>query len=738
MIDQRQEFSDDAWIDEFTRQNSYAMSVFTDANITDDASYIEGECFLPADVRRDAGLVRFHTLIKSGRADDPCDVARCAPPWLSKQPLSDLRTVPATLLRHNIVHVSDLATTSIADLRRLPSMQFKSTYIIASVLYARIVRGPDPVGAKLADSKRSRPVTVKQPRIGNQNVDIQAASQKVDDARTLVESLWIALSFLKTRDATILASRLGLNGSIPTLEALAEIHGVTRERVRQIEARSFQYIKYLGSWQARFQSSISAMSRRSQQPVFVYALDLEDDWFSFDVCHSFVLEELLARLCKDVFIIEISAGVKAITSIDEATWRATVERARSLLTEASDSSSAWSFDECKAMTVTLLETVAPALAEALWSFVSADAHFVNDINENSQPYLVSYGKSVSAIVDAVLAESLEPLHYRDITKRVEQIHRRRVDEKYVHNILVERALQLGPGRYGTAAHLTLSPTERSQLATWLQDRVQAEPGKQWSCFELLPLSRRLEFGDRLSIYMLDVAFRDVEGMIDLGRFCWASEALASSSGAIDRIDIAQAVEAILIESGSPLSAVDIRDRLSSERGIQNIQQILPSDRVFRLGRAQWGLIARDSGLSVRERDTYLNELSDALVQSSAALYVREICLHFTNVSNVTCLTENEREALSWIIFGLAQCDERFKTTTADFVYLATWEGPRRLSVSAAVRIVAETIPTDGESIRSLRRRVYGVLGRQCDANKMYGALRDVASWDSKTNLWFRI
>jgi len=61
----------------------------------------------------------------------------------------------------------------------------------------------------------------------------------------LGERLDEALATLSVRDATVLRRRYGLDGEAPmTFRALAEVFGVTVERLRQLEARALRQLEH--------------------------------------------------------------------------------------------------------------------------------------------------------------------------------------------------------------------------------------------------------------------------------------------------------------------------------------------------------------------------------------------------------------------------------------------------------------------------------------------------------------
>ncbi len=82
--------------------------------------------------------------------------------------------------------------------------------------------------------------------IGDFIADEQSASPTKKAASTLLsEKLKEAISVLSKREKKVISMRFGLNGETPmTLEEIGQMYGITRERVRQIEAKALQKLRH--------------------------------------------------------------------------------------------------------------------------------------------------------------------------------------------------------------------------------------------------------------------------------------------------------------------------------------------------------------------------------------------------------------------------------------------------------------------------------------------------------------
>ena len=73
----------------------------------------------------------------------------------------------------------------------------------------------------------------------------QLSPYEMTSQRLLRENIEEVLSALSDREAKVLEMRFGLNGQKPmTLEEVGREFGVTRERIRQIEAKALRKLKH--------------------------------------------------------------------------------------------------------------------------------------------------------------------------------------------------------------------------------------------------------------------------------------------------------------------------------------------------------------------------------------------------------------------------------------------------------------------------------------------------------------
>ena len=159
----------------------------------------------------------------------------------------------------------------------------------------------------------------------------------------------------------------------------------------------------------------------------------------------------------------------------------------------------------------------------------------------------------------------------------------------------------GRGTFGLRKHLPLSDQELETVIAEAEDIVENGPeGRQWYAGELCEAicERGSSDSTRLNHYGLTLALRQSKSLKYLGRFTWTMST-DSRVGAADRIDIAQAAEALLVAEGRPMTKTEIRERIRISRGIGKTFQLHDAGRLVRVGPSTWGLIHSDVRLTAR-------------------------------------------------------------------------------------------------------------------------------------------
>jgi hypothetical protein len=275
------DFETDDWIADYLTERPEDAAHLYDAGVADEETYRINEHRLSPEVRYHAGLFRFHTLV-AGTDVDPCEIARAAPPSLQQRELESLGLtvrLENVFSRAEIVTVADLAKHTLAGLYRLPNFGRKSERDLRQILLQAINAGP-PVGR----SERVRPFQSDEPsNIDATFSDLPTLGQERPDeleGLTLLDHIRRTVAARDPRAADVLCRRMGLGRPLETLQEIADTYGVTRERIRQIEANNVRRIVKIERWDDLLTKKVQALLTNRTYPLPVLGLEAVDQWFS--------------------------------------------------------------------------------------------------------------------------------------------------------------------------------------------------------------------------------------------------------------------------------------------------------------------------------------------------------------------------------------------------------------------------------------------------------------------------
>lgn len=517
------------------------------------------------------------------------------------------------------------------------------------------------------------------------------------------------LSTLAPREREILLARIHTGA---TLDHMGKTFGLTRERVRQLQSKSIARFDRESRVGDKLANLFSRLLEGRTQPLYVAALPAEHEWFSdLDLAESLV-NFLVAQLLRGRFETITLHGRTVISRCLRVEWAKKQSIARNFI--ADNAAGHLSEDAARLAVAAIAGTTASELSDELWQYAIMDAHFSE---RDGQRVLVAFGRGVEQMVTAVLEGSDDPLHYRDIAERVTDLYSPQ-DIRRVHNAASAVGLLLGRGIYGLRRHIPVTAEEGRYIALLAESVVQEGPeGRQWNSREILEeIESQEPLAVSLSHYEISALLRDSD-LHYVGRQLWVAEA-HGRGGVHSRIDIRNAVEAILEKEGSPLTNIELHKHVSALRGLGNTFQVHPRGRLIRVGPGTWGLRDRDVDISPHEQRLVLSNLEEYLTKNKRALHVSELGACFEDgYSN---------EAREWQVLGIAQVESEFKVFTGDYVGLATWSSPNRASVSEAVE-VALPLLRDGCSLEEVHSIVEDELKRKISIDIVRYALRNVGA-----------
>lgn len=295
--------------------------------------------------------------------------------------------------------------------------------------------------------------------------------------------------------------------------------------------------------------------------------------------------------------------------------------------------------------------------------------------------------------------------------------------------LLPVGILLARGTYGLEKHIRLQVEAGDVLREEVENLIASGPeGRQWHTSELCTLiaERRLPDVPEVNKYVLDMILRQSLQVRSLGRMVWTKlpTGYQESEG---RIDVRQAVIALLTDAGSALSATEIRQRLIALRGVNNTFQIQPQDPLIRVGPGTWGLNDRDIPVKRSQQAQLIDGLLDALTMRNEGIHISEVMR--------LGLPHVDGSISPHLIFSIATLDPRIRSTAGEYLYLSEWNDVRRLSPLEAVKVCLHdaTSPLSFDQIHTI---VQGLIKRPCERSTVSACLQAIeAEYDKAVEKW---
>jgi hypothetical protein len=698
--------------------------------IWDEDSYLLRESDLDLDTRCVTGQRRYEILEgEHPNADSLLDNLNSAPPWLLSTPISLLNlTVRSSNVcaSHEINKVGDFAKYGLKGLYKLPNLGQKSIHEISREIVHALTTGHPLKTFERNIESATHDKLVDALSHSNADTDDSDADYGNQTGYHAVLSSNLTTGFrevaqiLAQNERGVWAARLGFRCEPMTLQQISDQIGVTRERIRQIEARIYKKVQRHPFWD-ELSRRVNEHLRGRTSPLFLSGLSAIDPWFEGADLLSHTLREVSDHIPRLGFHIITWNDLPVISAMSHSEWLAAIDEAKSLLMAIADQNLCErdALSHAAGVLIGKGEDMREALNEEVSRF------FVWSTLPDGSRILTGFGKSVAALVSGVLQASEVPLHIDEIHVRVRAHSTYEATSiPYIRSAASEVGILYGRSTYGLIKHCPLNPAQMIAIRAEVEDIISGgSSSKQWHSSELYDelLNRGFSYEGRLTKYIINIALSKSANLVYLRRMIWGVRGQWNETSEA-RLDVKQAIVSLLEEEGKPMSTTQIRSKLIEGRGLNIHFQIWSSSPLVKLGPGLWGLEGRDLDMDHSRALAYrlLKELS-----------ARQEGMH---VSEVAAFLGMGSDADVSMLVSIAAKDG-LRMDRGQYCYLQPWGESRRISIWEAATSTLKSHP-NGLPRGELQLFVERIAKRKVDRQQLSSILQNIdAIYDSKSNLW---
>ncbi len=434
--------------------------------------------------------------------------------------------------------------------------------------------------------KRPYAELIAQPNLGRSSLEktldaLRECLAELEQPATddgLLEGWRRTLARLPSLQRLILTHRSGTHGRRETLESVGEILGLTRERVRQVEAQYLEDLRDRSHWLHTLQRRLSeafAGGRALPLPLLVE----EDRWWQGAGENLELLDYLITRLLpQPLHRVEVTVDgdtTPFLAQFDEshlqAAQKAMLEAAARVPTPAS-------LSDYEPLVQQALAALDRSLGEALRARLESELTF----DESDGSRVLGFGSRKGDRILAYLAGQPEPVPVRQVVAELGR------------SALPEEVLYFRRGVIGLEQHFPDFRSWLERLPLRCVEIMQELPeGRQWLVPELHQrLQEQGQVPQWLGHWHLASLLRRSGRVAYLGRL---RVALLAAGAPPQRILLEDAALTVLEEAGTPLPFDEIarRVRLRTDAQDASLNLMLLSSPFLKLGGDQYGLVERD-------------------------------------------------------------------------------------------------------------------------------------------------
>ena len=553
------------WIQQFVKDYPRDERFLSKKGINSDKTYVKAELKLPPALRQKLALYR-HSHILGKFHDDPCCIARYSPPWFRKVALGNLnlpKQITTALQSESVKTVGDLGKHTSSKLFKQSRIDRKDQQKIVEALKDALAAVPgQKITKKVGNFKKN-----------NLFLEFRKVVSRFPD---------------RMRD--VLSRRLGLNSPSQSLQEIGDLYGVTRERIRQIEAKALRRLLKDTELDDLLLKSLTKLVRASKSPVNIDKLNKLDKRFDDISTHREFFMKLVGAICNGKLSFVEVKGERYITLMNLDSWQKSIASAKSMLSEMVGKN--MSEKSVRNAIAKLLPSEGKELEQLLWEISSKNCHYSN--LASGKRILSSFGTGTEHRIEAILNESKTPLHYTEIAALASTKLKKDVDIRTAHNAAAKVGFLFGPGKFGLKKHIKISDAQLTSVRSAAEELMLSKTrSKQWHAAEMvLILSKSMkQFPKGMDKYVLDITLRDSDILKNLGRMTWILA--GAKTNRTKRMKIYDRIVSVLKSKGGPMTTQQIISKLTTSRGLNETFQIVARGEVIKLKSGMWGLKGRD-------------------------------------------------------------------------------------------------------------------------------------------------
>lgn len=679
--------------------------VFAEKMIVDESSYLEKRSLLAENLTHQIDDYRYNLLFSETDTSNPIDLLNISHAWLLDMDIKYFMTSPRiknVIISHHIRCLRDFLKFDLYTLSRLKNMGGKSIKILVENIHSARKKGPPP--------------TFENPVVSN---------------LTLYEHLENTLLKLKDdKHKFVIENRIGFRESHKTLEEIASVLDLTRERVRQIQNKVATNIIDDEFWADSLKFILLSLYKKKRTPIYLENLVKSDPWFlGFEDKINLLKKVIEVFSNLDFHFLDLNEGI-VLTTLSRDDWSGVKNDVLNFLEHSLDMN--YNFDDIELIIENQLSYFnAEELSENLFNELVSVLNFSTSDGES---ILTSIGNTISSRLSVILEEADYPLHFSYIRHRYEEKYGIFTTDQKIHAALTYNKYWLfNRGVFGNAQHLPLTLDKLSELSKLATEFASMDTGKQWHVSELLKKLRQSQAvneNNAIDKYVLNIGLKEFSSLHYLGKMIWVVKNIENLD--TSRIHLKEALAIILRDSGGPMSVKAMETELQKTRGTGfDITQNLYGSNLFaKTNPGMWGLLSRDFEKSVTYWDDVLGELLVHLNTSRMALHKSEL-LNILSTKNILELPKLN------LLLGVISVDDNFKTWKGNFIGLSSWEKPNRLSLSNVVITALESFENTIK-IDELQNVVGEKISYPYNQSQISHILNEIGlSYDSDNRVWLK-